>query len=137
MSTRARVGVLNADWSIRSIYTHWDGYPEHHYPILRDYYTDPSKINALLRLGSLSSLGAEIGTKTDFEKPAKGQCVAYMRDRGEDQGKSTFSRNPAAFEALCVDCWAEYAYLWSGTEWVAHSVNTFRPGAPIITRIQP
>lgn len=135
MSTRSRIGVLNADWSIRSIYTHWGGYPSHHYPILRDHYTDPVKIKALLSLGDLSSLGEDIGRKTNFEDPARGQCVAYMRDRGDAEGKSEFSRTPSQFEVMCAIENIEFAYLWSGTEWVVHTITGF--GIPQLQVVKP
>lgn len=135
MSTRSRVGVLNADWSIRSIYVHYDGYPSHHYPILRDHYSTTAKIKALLLLGDLKALGKEIGIKTNFGNPADRQCIAFMRDGSGIECKSEFSRTPKDFARLCVDCRAEFAYLWSGTEWVTHSIWGF--GTPKLLVVQP
>jgi hypothetical protein len=40
-------------------------------------------VRELIALGDLSSLGETVGAKTDFNNAAKGQCVAYGRDRGE------------------------------------------------------
>jgi hypothetical protein len=87
MSTRARVGIENADGTITSIYTHYDGYPEHHAPILLENYATEESLRALLALGDLSSLGPELGEKHDFDEPHDvhpNWSKAYDRDRGED-----------------------------------------------------
>ena len=42
---------------------------------------DTQKVNELIELGGLSSLGAEIGHQVDFDGPYElhiGQCVAYQ-----------------------------------------------------------
>lgn len=83
MSTRSRIGILEPDGSVTSIYCHWDGYVDHHGPILRDHYKTEAKVRALMALGSISSLGEEIGEKHNFENPLPGVCTAYGRDRGE------------------------------------------------------
>ena len=54
MGTRARIGRINPSGSITSIYTHWDGYPSHHLPILTQYYATAYRVAALCR-----SCGAE------------------------------------------------------------------------------
>ena len=67
MGTRSRIGVVNPDDSITSIYCHWDGYPEHHLPILTGHYTTEDKAADLIALGSLSSLEPEIGVRHNFD----------------------------------------------------------------------
>jgi hypothetical protein len=123
MGTRARIGRINANGSITSIYTHWDGYPSHHLPILSQHYASDDRITALLALGSLSSLAPEIGEKHDFEDRSHANwCTAHGRDRGEKKCKASTSRNEVAFAAACANCWAEYAYLWDGTQWTPYEV---------------
>ena len=92
---------------VESIYCHFDGYPEGVGQTLLDHWTDEKKINRLVALGDLSSLGSVIGRKHDFdthqgpsswkwegtdeeyaaaraESPyGKGWCLFYGRDRGE------------------------------------------------------
>lgn len=58
MSTRSRIGKLNPDGSILSVYCHSDGYGVGE--TLKEHYTDIKKIDALLALGDISSLAAEI-----------------------------------------------------------------------------
>ena len=123
MSTRARIGRINANGSIDSLYTHWDGYPSHHLPILRRHYANAERVSALLALGSLSKLAPEIGEKHDFEdRSHENWCTAHGRDRGEKKCKSSTSRNEVAFAAACSNCWADFAYLWDGTQWTPYEV---------------
>lgn len=72
MSTRSRIGIIreaNTDrMVIESIYCHFDGYPEGVGQTLIDHWTDPKKVNRLIALGDLSSLGSVIGRKHDFDK---------------------------------------------------------------------
>lgn len=88
MSTRSYIGIRNPDKTTKVIYAHWDGYVEHNGRILFENYKDKEKIEALLELGDISSLAAEIapadGVEHSFDKPAEGVVVAYHRDRGED-----------------------------------------------------
>ena len=115
MSTNSRIGILNADNSITSIYCHSDGSPEHNGVILEKFYSDTDKVKTLMLLGSLSILAEKIHpTETHtFDKPQEGVCVAYGRDRGESEVQATTSVNLKAWKVL----FEEYNYLWDGKEW--------------------
>ena len=118
MGTRSRIGRLNADGSITSIYSHWTGYPEHHLPILAENYSDPACLDALLALGDLSVLGPQLGEPHDFDdRVRRDWCIAYGRDRGDRSTAALASRNLIAFAASCSLCGADYAYLWDGKTW--------------------
>ena len=92
MSTRSRIGIIRArsgeefphprqvtvsgpDYVtglkdvpvVESIYCHFDGYPEGVGQTLLDHWTTLAKVNRLIKLGDLSSLGSEIGKKHDFD----------------------------------------------------------------------
>lgn len=56
MSTRSLIAIKNTDGTVSSIYCHWDGYPSNNGRLLLEHYAEPGIINALLALGSLSSL---------------------------------------------------------------------------------
>lgn len=97
MATRSTIAVELEDGTVQQIYCHWDGYLEHNGAILQQHYTDPAKVQQLISLGDLSSLGAEIGEQHEFSNPHKygtpeysewqeqqqGFCTFYARDRGE------------------------------------------------------
>lgn len=115
MSTRSRIGILNPDATITSVYCHNDGYIEGVGTTLTTHYTDEAKIRALIDLGDLSSVGPPAGVLHSFSNPILGVTVAYGRDRGE---KGCFARTDKDFDAFMRSP-EEYTYLWSGYEWLA------------------
>lgn len=125
MATRSRIGLQLPDGTIRSIYTHWDGYPRHHGPILLKHYSSFNKVKELIDLGNLSVLAPEIGVEQDFDAPRalgtpRTMCLAYGRDRHEVDQAALMSENVATLEDLADYCGAEYIYLfrekWSYTK---------------------
>lgn len=119
MGTRSRIAIRNDDGSFESIYCHWDGYPSHNGKILRDHYADPAKVRALIALGDLSSLRAEIGEKHDFDSKAGEACTAYGRDRGETGCEPTRSADLDALSALTQESGGEWLYVFTGHGWQA------------------
>ena len=118
MATRSNIAYKTAEGKIRSVYCHWDGYPAHNGEMLRRYYTDQSKIEALIELGSISSLGAELGEKQDFDDRSTQKddwTLVYHRDRGEQLVISEYDDIPS-----WIDDMEEYAYLWNGKEWIVN-----------------
>jgi hypothetical protein len=110
MSTRANIGLLRSNGTVRMIYTHWDGYPRHHGPILLKNFYTVEKVNALLDLGDLSILDESIEKPVGhcYDRPADGHCVAYKRDRGEDGTDAKEVEN----ESKALDLMEEYLYLF-------------------------
>lgn len=121
MATRSRIGMVNKDGSITSIYCHWDGYPEYNGKILNEYYMDADKVNALMKLGDISSLAENLEPKDNephsFDNPVKGVVVAYGRDRGETGVEATASKDFDDFINCCNSCYVEYAYLFENGKW--------------------
>lgn len=112
MSTRSHIGKQLENGSIKYIYCHFDGYPEHNGEILKEHYKTEAKIDALLELGDLSVLGEEIGEKQDFNnRQSNNMCLAYGRDRGETDIEARITEDESEF----MD--QEYSYLWNGAEW--------------------
>lgn len=120
MSTRSFIGKLLPGGSITGIYCHHDGYPEGVGLTLRDHYTDPAKVDALLALGSISSLGEEIGEQHEFDDRSRDWVAAYHRDRGEDLDDPAVYKDISDLRAnVASDMGAEYAYVFTRGEWVA------------------
>lgn len=86
MATRSRIAMEMEDGTVKSIYCHWDGYPEHNGRILMEFYSNPDKVKDLIELGRLSVLAPilESDGPHSFNSPQDGVVVAYHRDRGED-----------------------------------------------------
>jgi hypothetical protein len=122
MATRSFICKKNPDGTVNGVYCHWDGYPRGVGSVLRQHYTDPAKVDALLALGALSSLGQEVGEAHDFDAPTAGWTIAYHRDRGEELDPGMMYPDEAtAVRCVAEDLGVEYMYLFDGGEWRTHS----------------
>lgn len=84
MSTRSAIIIENTDGTAEGIYCHFDGYPEHHKPILLGHYQSEEAARNLVALGDISTLAEDIGEKHDFGRCPDHVVNAYGRDRGEE-----------------------------------------------------
>lgn len=114
MSTNSNIGKILPGGRIKSIYCHWDGQPSNVGETLKKHYTDESKIDNLLDLGSLELLGENIGTKLNKPTSKDNQCIFYGRDHNLKDTK------PKIYED--IKSWMnkpiiEWYYLWNGKEW--------------------
>lgn len=73
--------------NFKTVCVHWDGYLSWVGQVLLDAYNTAEKVEELISLGCLSSLGRNIKPNPDkphsFMNPQKDVCVFYHRDRGE------------------------------------------------------
>ena len=134
MGTRSRIGVMHGD-NCKSVYCHWDGYPEHNGAILQAHY-DSAKANNLVALGDLSSLAASIGEKHSFDDRAacEGVCTFYGRDRGET---GTEFKTDATFEdffSRVDNCFGEWYYVMRDGVW--YCGNTYE-SSPLYKTLTP
>lgn len=128
MGTRSTIAILREDGSVSKIYCHWDGYLEHNGQKLLTHYNTAEKVEELIALGDLSSLGNTIGYKhpfsPDYNKPGdvdkwnlmyREMCTAYGRDRGE---KGTEARGWTSLQAYEDEAqFEEYNYVFMHGEW--------------------
>jgi len=118
MATRSNIAMKTAEGKIVSVYCHWDGYVANNGKILLENYTDIDKIEALVALGSISSLGTAIGDKQDFDDRSTQKdewTLFYSRDRGEQLSIQEYDDIPSWIADM-----EEYAYLWNGQEWLVN-----------------
>jgi len=118
MATRSNIAMKTQDGKIVSVYCHWDGYVANNGKILLENYTDIDKIEALVALGSISSLGEQIGDPQDFDDRSSQKdewTLFYSRDRGEQLSIQEYDDIPS----WVLDM-EEYAYLWNGKEWLVN-----------------
>lgn len=108
MSTRSRVGIKEKDGTVRSVYIHWDGYVAGVGRALYEYYRNADKIEQLINLGDMSSIGREIK-----------ECEPYTQ-RGEDLNITTESL--ASFKKNWACCGEEYVYLYTDGRWMVNSI---------------
>jgi|TARA_A200000159_G_scaffold159658_1_gene178589 hypothetical protein len=134
MATRSNIAYQTPEGKIRSIYSHWDGYPECNGKILVDNYKSIEKIKALIELGSVSALGAQIGQQQDFDDRStqkKEWTLAYHRDRGEELCIAEYDDIPSWIADM-----EEYAYLWNGKEWLVNDHGETRGGFPVFDFVE-
>ena len=128
MATRSFIGILNKDDSVDYIYCHWDGYVAGVGKVLQEHYTSEKKIDKLLALGDISSLGPKIGRKHAFDNydiaRDNGWTTAYGRDRGEDCVDPHIHEGPKKWMNDRRGNGCEYAYIWDGTKWGGYNLWT-------------
>jgi len=106
MSTHSNIGKRLPNGTYRYVYCHFDGYPSGVGRILLEHYQDEAKIDALLDLGELSSLGGTLESS-----------VAYARDRGEHL-------TPADIATSRDDVFEQsYAYVWGRRQVALDRIN--------------
>ena len=124
MSTRSGVGLLMPDGTIKAIYVHWDGYVSGGVgETLASHYTERAKIEKLIALGDLSSLGAEVDPDPAFphnwKHPQKNVTVAYHRDRNDPLEPAIDVKDKESFPEVVASCYgADYAYLFEDGCWL-------------------
>ena len=126
MATRSRIGMEQPNGEVRSIYCHWDGYPEGVGATLQEHYTNPEKVAALIALGDISILsenvaprGGQERSQHSFQNPADGVTVAYHRDRGEEFRAPRVDASVEAFSRSDIE---EYGYVFTQSgEWKTFS----------------
>ncbi|TPR49248.1 hypothetical protein DY037_05560 [Apilactobacillus micheneri] len=106
MSTNSMIIAKDEDGIYRGIYSHWDGYIEGNGAILNKYYTNLSKINKLINLGSVSSLTPEVPDTKDFLNNENGaSCI------------SLFSSVKSIINEYKDDIFIEYIYIFEDNTW--------------------
>ena len=124
MSTNAAIGLTMPDGTIWAVHLHWDGYIANGGAgeILAEHYTDQKKVEKLISLGFLSSLGAEVdpdpAAPHSWRNPQPNVTVAYHRDRNDPLIPAVKVMNKELFPEQAKGLWAEYAYLFEDGRWL-------------------
>lgn len=136
MGTRSRIGMLMNDGHIKSVYCHWDGYPSYNGKILMKYYTDENKVNELISLGSISSLGCSTEYKEqEYDENFTPKYVdeeglhLYTKDYHRWRNESVFIHEDKNIEEYMVhayDSCEDYAYLYALGYWFVLDGNVWR-----------
>ncbi len=143
MGTRSAIIVERTDGKWAHVYCHWDGYPEHHGPILLGSYATQERAEALVAPGDMSSLAEQCDKPHGhtFDNRVEGYTVYYGRDRGE---KGTAAKVKATLAAAWpgTDTGAEYIYVWKrGEGWhigdADEGSETLKPLAAVMAGSEP
>ena len=117
MATRSTIAVEHADGTVSQVYCHWDGYLDHNGRMLVTHYNSLERAEALVALGSISSLAASIDCPNghNFVQPVEGYTVFYGRDRGEDETEPNKFSNFEMYKYELEE--QEYNYIFRNGEW--------------------
>ena len=75
---------------VQQIYCHWDGYLEHNGAILLECYRDSAKVNKLIALGDVSSLGVDVGEEHEFNRCWAEEAYTNIGDKCFAAPETTF-----------------------------------------------
>lgn len=125
MATRSSIAVRYGD-KIKAVYAHWDGYLDCNGRILINCYNDSVSASKLISMGDISSLGAVIGDKHEFDQregyvevngiEMNRQCTFFNRDRNELTTWKSFDTVDEWIDHY-EESWCEYFYLFENDEW--------------------
>jgi len=117
MSTRSTIVLEQDDGTYKTIYSHWNGYPDWNGDILLHHYQDEKKVARLLDQGDISILRQNVGEKHNFDDhgddaPAEKNnwTTFYKRDRGEEEVDAVTFKT--LLEAINIDNWSDYIYVF-------------------------
>ena len=120
MSTNARIGLLQEDLTVKSVYHHWDGYPEWLGVTLKEQYNTREKIAELIDGGNMSSCYSD--NVFDYEKQE-----FVKRDPQPEYygGKDERPHLNVSFQRFLDDTNAgeEFLYIFVNDRWKAFSVT--------------
>lgn len=107
MSTRSIIGVYDNDTnSVKFVYCHFDGYPEHMVPALRRYIDKEVIMNEIINIGGFRFLDEELGP----ERP-------YGKDDGDEPMPADTSRLRSFIHKKDL-YWADFRYLFINGRWM-------------------
>lgn len=133
MTTRSRIGILNTDGSIDSIYCQCDGYPEYVGRILMEHYRAEEQIRQLIGLGDLDILGVEpiaFENHAEYKQSVDGcQRGCYEKCANTQTYNQPFApmmqtKDRDAYATFGMRCGEEYLYLFEQGEWWVYRENT-------------
>lgn len=124
MATRGYIGIEHEDGTVSYIYSHWDNYLSCNGSKLLNFYQDRNKVDKLISLGDVSSLGDEIGEKHNFNDVSKDVCNFYGRDREEEWDGIKPNKLDSVQDFWKLD--EEYLYLYgTDSKWYYSPYNRF------------
>ena len=115
MATRSRIAVELNDGTVKSVYCHWDGYPEGvGKDLLNKGFESADEVEEFLNEGSRSTVD-----EAYYDR--------YGKSRGEERETPTVHKDADTYFKEAFD-WEEYAYLYNKDgEWtVTHYSGSIR-----------
>jgi hypothetical protein len=112
MAISSLIARHNRDGSFDNISVTY-GHPGWVGPILVQCYAEDAQVNALLALGLLSHLDREIGVKHSVDRPHRGWCVAFGRDRSEANTEARRSESLSDLVQHARHLFIRHVFVWT------------------------
>ena len=115
MSTRSVIGILNEDGTVNSVYSHYDGYPEHNGYFLKKYFDTTEKVQSLISNGDISCLVSNQDWNREKHPMINNKQVLktlYYVDRPEAWESIKPQKHNGVLEFFQRDCCDEFKYLF-------------------------
>ena len=129
MSTRSSIAIKHGT-VVKAVYCHYDGYVGYVGRLLNSHYQASPKVNNLIALGDISSLGVDIGEEHCFDQVSNQEdgfavrCTFYTRDHGED---TPFSTHSSEQEWISHFGSCDYFYLYDSGVWYVSEGGDLTP----------
>ena len=120
MATRARIGIIQDDLSVLSVYHHWDGYPEWLGVTLKEHYNTKEKVAKLIDGGNMSSCWSD--NIYDYEKQEFIKRDPQPEYYGGEDERPLHDVSLQRFFKEVNAC-EEYLYVFINGSWKAFSVR--------------
>lgn len=119
MSTHALIIAKLSNSVYGSIHLQYDGYEEHAGRILNTHYNNQTKIDALIALGDISTIGYDPVIRKTDKAPSDMYCESYHFDRNEpwESCKYSLSVSLDKIKEMYGADEYEYVYIWGGESW--------------------
>ena len=138
MSTHANIALLKPNGDIQSIYCHYDGYPQYVGKILHEHYNNQERVEQLIALGNISSLGeklepSELENKykhrysNEFALLSEDEKERLSNDAKFHTRRIVLGSEPTENKSLNHLCLEEYIYIFTPKGW--YMVRTSDPFA--------
>ena len=119
MSTPSIIACHTEDGYL-SIYCHNDGYPDHMLSMLQNNYNSFEKAKDLVSLGDASCIYERLSpsenSEHSFDRPERGVCIFYHRDRGEPWSQNA----PVIYQKTQLLNAHYYVYVFENGKWVLY-----------------
>lgn len=112
MATSSFISKRNSDRaSYDGVYCHFDGYPEGVGAILKEHYTDPTKVAKLLDGGSISFLESSLENTRFYHKWRNDPLVIHRELIGRDY-----------LRQVAGNSGCEYLYVFENGQWTVEKL---------------
>jgi hypothetical protein len=115
MFHRSTIGVIKEDGGIDAIHLYFDADSARTYSTLNSDYLSQEKVEELINLGDLISLGRYIRSEIYVYRPSSDFCLAFHRDDGLEGMEAQSFGSVSSWLSSFYMC--QVAYLFDGKTW--------------------